>query len=272
MVSQAHQASRDQVAIDSLEGRSFGPVRLQVCREKVAEFVAATGDDPDRWIETAPPGWAAAALFAVAPLLLTDDSVAASSVIHGEQRFTWLRPIPTESDLEVLGTVSRVRERGGVWFLAFDLTLTDAKGDLLTGSSSFLASGASAPATIEAVAPEAGPNETLVGEFAASRADLIRYAGASRDWNPIHWDHRSAVAAGLPGIVVHGLLQSAWILRSVVAGLDGPAPLESARFRYRAPLLASQPASFSFARQQNEITGSLTSQGTELVGTTIGVR
>ena len=109
-------------------------------------------------------------------------------------------------------------------------------------------------------------------EFGASRADLIRYAGATRDWNPIHWDHRSAVAAGLPGIVVHGLLQSAWILRSVVTGLEGTAPLASARFRYRAPLLVGQPASFSFERAQNEITGSLTSQGTERVGATMQVR
>ena len=31
----------------------------------------------------------------------------------------------------------------------------------------------------------------------ASRADLVRYAGATRDWNPIHWDHDAAVAAGL---------------------------------------------------------------------------
>lgn len=247
-------------------------MRLRVCREKVAEFVDITGDDPDRWIETAPPGWTAAALFAVAPLLLTEESVRASSIIHGEQRFAWLRPILVESDLEVLGTVSRVRERGGVWFLTFDLSATDSEGDLLTGTSSFLASGATSPGTAEFEAPEVGPHETADGDLAASRADLIRYAAATRDWNPIHWDHRAAVAAGLPGIVVHGLLQSAWLLRSVLADSEGPAPVATSRFRYRAPLLVGRAASASWDMDGSEVKASLNSEGTELVSATFELR
>lgn len=258
--------------IESLEGQMFGPVRFRACREKVAEFVDITSDDPDRWIENAPPGWAAAALFAVAPLLLTDESVRASSVIHGEQRFTWLRPIMVESDLEVLGTVSRVRERGGVWFLTFDLTVSDSEGDLLTGSSSFLASGTTSPAAAPSESPEVGPQEAESGELVASRTDLIRYAAATRDWNPIHWDHRSAVAAGLPGIVVHGLLQSAWLLRSVLADSEGPAPVAAARFRYRAPLLAGRAASTTMDRSGNEVKVTLNSEGTELVSAALELR
>jgi len=272
VVSPTHQAPRDQVDIDQLEGHSFGPVRLRGCRDKVAEFVDITGDDSDRWIETAPPGWAAAALFAVAPLLLTDESVRASSVIHGEQRFTWLRPITVESDLEVLGTVSRVRERGGIWFLTFDLSVTDSGGDLLTGSSSFLASGTASPATAPSESPEIGPQEAESGEFVASRVDLIRYAAATRDWNPIHWDHRSAVVAGLPGIVVHGLLQSAWLLRSVLTDSEGPAPVAAARFRYRAPLLVGRAASATMDRSGNEVKATLNSAGIELVSAAFELR
>ena len=36
-------------------------------------------------------------------------------------------------------------------------------------------------------------------------ADLVRYAGASGDFNPIHYDHRHAVASGLDGVIAHGL-------------------------------------------------------------------
>lgn len=258
--------------IDSLEGHSFGPVPFRACREKVAEFVDITGDDSDRWIETAPPGWAAAALFAVAPQLLTDESVRAGSVIHGEQRFTWLRPIMVESDLEVLGTVGRVRERGGVWFLTFDLTVTDSEGDLLTGSSSFLASGTASPAAAPSESPEIGPQEAESGGLAASRTDLIRYAAATCDWNPIHWDHRSAVAAGLPGIVVHGLLQSAWLLRSVLAESEGKSPVAAARFRYRAPLLVGRAASATWERDGNEVKATLNSEGIELVSAAFELR
>lgn len=272
LVSPAHQAPRDQVAIDQLEGHSLGPVRLRVCREKVAEFVDVTGDDPDRWIEHAPPGWAAAALFAVAPLLLSNEAVKAGSVIHGEQRFSWLRPIAVESDLEVLGEVGRVRERGGVWFINFDLTVTDADGDLLTGSSSFLASGGAAPGTAQAEVPELDPHSAEDGDFVASRADLVRYAAATRDWNPIHWDHRSAVAAGLPGIVVHGLLQSAWLLRSALAGVEGAAPVAGARFRYRAPLPVGKAASASWDRDGSEVKASLNAEDDELVSASLQLR
>ncbi|NIP92489.1 MAG: hypothetical protein GWO24_03050, partial [Akkermansiaceae bacterium] len=48
----------------------------------------------------------------------------------------------------------------------------------------------------------------------ASRADLVRYAGITRDFNPIHWDHEAAVEAGLPGVIVHGLLMASWVTQA----------------------------------------------------------
>ncbi len=41
------------------------------------------------------------------------------------------------------------------------------------------------------------------------QADLIRYAAASGDFNPIHYDRETAQAYGLPGVVVHGMLTMA---------------------------------------------------------------
>mgnify|MGYP003351882993 CR=1 FL=1 len=38
------------------------------------------------------------------------------------------------------------------------------------------------------------------------RADLVRYAGASGDFNPIHWDERTATGVGLPDVIAHGML------------------------------------------------------------------
>jgi acyl dehydratase len=42
--------------------------------------------------------------------------------------------------------------------------------------------------------------------FQVCRKDLIRYGGAARDYNPIHWDERTATAYGLPGPVAQGML------------------------------------------------------------------
>ncbi|MGH8949547.1 MAG: MaoC/PaaZ C-terminal domain-containing protein, partial [Acidimicrobiia bacterium] len=81
------------------------------------------------------------------------------------------------------------------------------------------------------------------GQVSVSRAGLIRYAAATRDWNPIHWDHDAAVAAGLPGVVAHGLLQAAWALVAASKLRPGDAPLRSAKVRFRNPLAPAQPVS-----------------------------
>ena len=39
-----------------------------------------------------------------------------------------------------------------------------------------------------------------------TRADLVRYAGASGDFNVIHWNERVAREVGLPGVIAHGML------------------------------------------------------------------
>ncbi|WP_256104939.1 MaoC/PaaZ C-terminal domain-containing protein [Streptomyces sp. ODS05-4] len=42
--------------------------------------------------------------------------------------------------------------------------------------------------------------------FRLTRADLVRYAAASGDHNPIHWSDARAAEVGLPGVVAHGML------------------------------------------------------------------
>ncbi|MEV1200308.1 MaoC family dehydratase [Microbispora rosea] len=42
-------------------------------------------------------------------------------------------------------------------------------------------------------------------EYQVRRVDLVRYAGASGDFNPIHWNERYAKAVGLPDVIAHGM-------------------------------------------------------------------
>jgi acyl dehydratase len=248
------------MTIERIADRRYGPFPYRTCTEKIAEFAAATGDDPEIWREEAPPALAGALLFVVAPHLLGDPDAgdAARSVIHGEQTFTWHAPIPVEEELSVSGVVSRVRVRGDTTYVGFDMAAETSGGLLLTGSSLFLMSGAvhaddapgeeaepepdagSRPPPEAAALPAGGPISPI--ERSVSRSDLVRYAAASRDWNPIHWDHTAAVAAGLPGVVAHGLLQSAWLLQ---AARGGPGRVTGARFRYRAPLRPAVTAEVS---------------------------
>jgi acyl dehydratase len=70
----------------------------------------------------------------------------------------------------------------------------------------------------------------------ASRVDLVRYAGASGDFNPIHYDHAAARGAGLDGIVVHGLLMGAWAAQLAASTSHRADPLAELRLRFRSAL------------------------------------
>ena len=41
--------------------------------------------------------------------------------------------------------------------------------------------------------------------YQATRLDLVKYCGASGDFNMIHWNERVANAVGLPGVIAHGM-------------------------------------------------------------------
>jgi acyl dehydratase len=51
--------------------------------------------------------------------------------------------------------------------------------------------------------------------FRVTRADLVRYAGASGDFNPIHWSDRIATGVGLPGVIAHGMYTMALVAEAV---------------------------------------------------------
>ena len=69
------------------------------------------------------------------------------------------------------------------------------------------------------------------------RADLVRYAGASGDFNPIHWSDRVATAVGLPDVIAHGMLTMALAGRVVTAWVGDPAALVEYGVRFTRPVV-----------------------------------
>ena len=57
--------------------------------------------------------------------------------------------------------------------------------------------------------------------YAVSRDSLVRYAGASGDFNPIHYRDDVAESVGLPGVLAHGMLTMGTAVQPVVDWLDG---------------------------------------------------
>ncbi len=247
--------------LDGLQGREYGPVALAVAPDRVHAFAAATGDDPARWERHAPPLFANAALFTAAPRFLADPEVApfTRSLIHSTQEYTWMRPLPVGETIAVTGRVEAVRARGALHFVTFSVAAGSDSAPWVTGSALFLLSADAAAAAPDepepAVAlrpPVDGPATTgalpvdgaPLPEYrcGASRSDLVRYAAATGDWNPIHWDHESARGAGLPGTIVHGLLMAAWMANAVSRLTTGPDPLRALEVRFRNPLRPGVPA------------------------------
>ena len=64
------------------------------------------------------------------------------------------------------------------------------------------------------------------------RIDLVRYAGASGDFNPIHWDEQWATSVGLPGVIAHGMFSMAIAARMLSAYAGDPAALKRVRVRF----------------------------------------
>jgi acyl dehydratase len=68
------------------------------------------------------------------------------------------------------------------------------------------------------------------------RADLIRYAGASGDFNVIHWNDRVAQSVGLPGVIAHGMLTMAQTVRVVTDWAGDPGAVVDYKVRFTRPV------------------------------------
>jgi acyl dehydratase len=72
--------------------------------------------------------------------------------------------------------------------------------------------------------------------FRVTRADLVRYAGASGDFNPIHWSDRAAKTVDMPGVIAHGMYTMALVGRAVTAYAGAPDAVVEYSVRFARPV------------------------------------
>jgi acyl dehydratase len=76
-----------------------------------------------------------------------------------------------------------------------------------------------------------------------TRESLVRYAGAARDFNPIHYSDQAAKDAGLPGVLAHGMLTGALALQTVIDWLGGDSTrIRSYETRFTRPVVVDASA------------------------------
>jgi acyl dehydratase len=109
-----------------------------------------------------------------------------------------------------------------------------------------------------------------------TRERLVRYAGASTDFNPIHYSEHFARQVGLPGVIAHGMLTMGTALRVVTNWVGDPSRVISYTVRFTRPVVVPDDADgveVEFSGSVSAIDGSLvtisieaTSEGQRVLG------
>jgi acyl dehydratase len=86
------------------------------------------------------------------------------------------------------------------------------------------------------VGAELPPLEVPIG-----RANLVRYAGASGDFNPIHWNQRFATSVGLPDVIAHGMFTMAQVGRLLTNWVGDPGAVLEYGVRFTRPVVVPDP-------------------------------
>jgi acyl dehydratase len=118
------------MAVDaSLLGRTFPPTEpYAVSREKILEFAKATGSTYDGG--AAPATFPIVVAFAAMNDMLEDPTVGIElhRVVHGEQRFTYTRPVVAGDVLTATLTVDTLRQMAGADIIGTRSEISDAEG------------------------------------------------------------------------------------------------------------------------------------------------
>jgi len=76
--------------------------------------------------------------------------------------------------------------------------------------------------------------------FPLTRDSLVRYAGASGDFNPIHYRDDVAASVGLPGVLAHGMLTMGLAVQPVVEWLGDPGRVLDYQVKFTRPVVVDR--------------------------------
>jgi len=94
--------------------------------------------------------------------------------------------------------------------------------------------------------------------FDIQRVSMVRYAGASGDFNPIHWSEEFATNVGLPNVIAHGMLTMAIAARVVTDWVGDPGAVVDYGVRFTRPVVVPYGADTKL-----EVTGKVRSTDEE---------
>src|SRR6266568_440233 len=100
--------------------------------------------------------------------------------------------------------------------------------------------------------------EMPLRQYQVTRRDLVRYAGASGDFNVIHWNERIAKSVGLPDVIAHGMFTMALAGRYLTEWAGGdPGAVTEFGVRFSAPVVVPDDDKGAMVEIAGVVTGKL---------------
>jgi acyl dehydratase len=94
-------------------------------------------------------------------------------------------------------------------------------------------------------------------QYQVTRRDLVRYAGASGDFNVIHWNERIAKSVGLPDVIAHGMLTMALAGRFLTEWAGDPGAVIKYGVRFSSPVVVPDDDKGASVEVTGVVTGKL---------------
>ncbi|WP_461187422.1 MaoC family dehydratase [Arthrobacter sp. Z4-13] len=90
-----------------------------------------------------------------------------------------------------------------------------------------------------------------------TRTDLVKYAGASGDFNPIHWNEAFATGVELPGVIAHGMFTMGSAVQLVTDWAGDPAAVVDFQTRFTKPVLVTDTTGENEPGATIEVSGTI---------------
>ena len=103
----------------------------------------------------------------------------------------------------------------------------------------------------------AAGTELALKQYQVTRRDLVRYAGASGDFNFIHWNERVAKSVGLPDVIAHGMLTMALAGRFLADWAGDPGAVTGFDVRFSSPVVVPDDDKGALVEISGVVTGKL---------------
>ena len=190
----------------------------------------------------APPTFPIVVSMAASGAAIADPGLGVNyaMVVHGEQRFEYARPLQAGDVVTAQSTIESIREVGRNVMLTTRTEIRTTGGEPVCTAFSTIVErgrgGGRMTAVVKYADVEAGA-ELPPASYPVTRLSLVKYCGASGDFNVIHWNERIAKSVGLPDVIAHGMFTMAQAARYVTDWTGDPGSMTEFGVRFSAPVV-----------------------------------